>query len=504
MKISELSNLLKVPIIFGDPNTNVIDVVSDSKLARPGALFCAYAGHKYDGHEYIHEAIDKGAVAVLAERPVDIDKSIAYMIAKNVRELIGTAASYVWGNPSDKMLVFGITGTDGKTTTCHMLYHILASAGLKCGLISGVNINIVDQTIENSSGLTTMQPDAIQRRLAEMAEKGCQAVVIEITSHALAQGRINGCNLDIVCITRIRYDHLDYHPTEQDYVNAKAKIIEIASYSKPKSLRKTKVLNIDDKWFEYLANFPLDNQITFSPSGDSNANIYATDVVSTITELAYTMTTANGSWKVSCPVSGGFNVVNALAASACAIAANIPEPQIVNALSTFKGVPGRMQAINVGQPFNVIIDFAHSASSMEALLKDLYSKRDNGQRLIVVFGSAGEVNHDRLGMGKAAALYSDHFILTTDDPRNEDPSSICQQILEGAKTVSSKSINYEVILDRRAAIRRAIQIAGSKDIVIFAGKGHQKYMLIGDKQEPWDEQAEVVKALKEAGYESLK
>lgn len=369
---------------------------------------------------------------------------------KNCYHLAQALFSAIYFNfPSKKLTVIGVSGTDGKTTTVSMIYHILKTVGKKVSMISSVSAQIAGKSLETGLHVSTPSPWQVQKFLRIAADAKNQYVVLEATSHGLDQNRLAFVNFTVAVLTNITHEHLDYHKTYDNYRNAKLKLFRKVKFS---------VINADDNSYNYVKNHVSGKIISYSAKG-----------------------------------KGDYNRSNALAALVATRVLGISRQKAGKALKTFLGVIGRLQEIKIGQPFRVIIDFAHTPNGLEQVLKTLRSQlKVKGSRLIVVFGSAGE--RDKLKrplMGKVANTYADLIVLTAEDPRKEDAYDICRQIASGIKNGK-----FEIIPDRLEAINYAIKMAKANDIVGVFGKGHEKSMAYGKKEIPWDEPEVVKKAIK--------
>lgn len=464
-------------------------VVQDSRQAAPGDLFVAIRGMRADGHDFACQAAIRGA-AVALERPLPLPPGTPWLRLADSRPALGELAAALHGRPARHMRVVGVTGTAGKSTTTHMTAHVLASAGVPAGYLTTVALCAGSRTIDNRSGQSTVEATDVQAWLARMRERGDRAAVLEVTSHALVQDRVSACDFDVAAVTNIGIDHLDFHGTPEAYRRAKARLVRLCAAAPAKGTAKTAVLNRDDPSFSTLADLPIERRISYGI--DHPADVRAMDV----RDSAFRLTTVEGCAAVRLALPGRHNVANALCAAGACLALGVPLDRVAAGLNSFAGLRGRLEAVRLGQPFRVYIDFAHSAVTLECVLREL--RPGAGGRLLTVFGATARADHDRPGMGRAAARYADHFIITTDDPVSDDPADLARQVESGAG-----GGRYEVILDRRAAIRRALALAGPGDTVLLAGKGHERTMLVAAGHEPWDELAEVVAGLAELGFGEL-
>jgi UDP-N-acetylmuramoyl-L-alanyl-D-glutamate--2,6-diaminopimelate ligase len=468
-------------------------VVYDSRRAGPGDLFVAVRGIRVDGHEHAAEAAARGAALAL-EHPVPLPPGTAWLQLPDTRWGLGELAAELHGRPARQLLVAGVTGTDGKTTVTHMAAHLLERAGLRAGFLSTVAHRAGSSAEENRSGQTTMEAPEIQEWLGRMVSAGARAAVVETTSHALLQGRVSACEFDVAAVTYVGHDHLDYHGSWEDYVRAKGRLIELCAAAHGKGITKTAVLNRGDASYPHLAALPIARRLTYALEGP--AGLTAESLVTEQEGSHFLLRQGGAEVPVNLPIPARFNVANALCAAGIGLALGLTLHQAGAGLSSFSGVRGRLEPVELGQPFRVYIDFAHSAGALATALSELRSMA--GGRVLAVFGSTGRSDHDRPGMGRAAAVGADYFVITTDDPVGEDPAEIARQVAAGAAD-RRPGRDYEIELDRRAAIRRALSLARPGDVVLLAGKGHERTMILEGGKEPWDERVEAEAALRELG-----
>ncbi|HEX6061577.1 MAG TPA: UDP-N-acetylmuramoyl-L-alanyl-D-glutamate--2,6-diaminopimelate ligase [Candidatus Limnocylindria bacterium] len=476
----------------GNPDVDITGIAYDSRRAGPGDLFVAVPGIHVDGHHYVGDAVARGVSAVATEREVEIPDGIPVLHMASTRIGLAELSAEFYGRPSRRLKLAGITGTDGKTTVTHMAEHVLQTSGVVAGAMSTVAFKVSGREVDNTTGQTTTEAPEVQAWLARMVEAGAECAVIETTSHALVQERVRACEFDVAAVTNVGHDHLDYHATWEDYLDAKSRLIDLAALSADKGIEKTAVLNRDDPSYERLARRPISRRWTYGLTTASE--LHPLDLAITSSGSRFRMKTPLGETEVSLNVPARFNIYNALCAAGVCLALGVPVEDIGRGLAGFEGVRGRLEPVDLGQDFRVYIDFAHAAGSLASALAEL--RPFTRERLIVVFGSTARSDHDRPGMGRAAAEFSDFFIITTDDPLTEDPVEIARDVQSG---VSDKAPgrDYEVVIDRRAAIRRAIEIARAGDTVLLAGKGHERSMRTARGSEPWDERAEAEAAIRE-------
>jgi len=481
-------------VLDGDGDVEISGIVYDSRRVGPGDLFVAVQGIHVDGHDYVTEAAAQGAAAIALERDVKVPAGVPVLRMPSTRIGLAELSAEFFGRPSRRLKLAGITGTDGKTTVTHMSEHILQASGILAGAMSTVAFKVSGREVDNVSGQTTTEAPEVQAWLGRMVDAGAQCVVIETTSHALVQERVRACEFDVAAFTNVGRDHLDYHATWEDYLEAKARLIDLTANAADKGVEKTAVLNRDDPSYERLARRPISRRWTYSLK--TGADFYPLDLSITGSGSRFRMKTPLGETEVTLNVPAKFNIYNALCAAAVCVAMGVPVEEIGRGLAGFEGVRGRLEPVDLGQDFRVYIDFAHAAGSLASALAELRPFTQG--RLIVVFGSTARSDHDRPGMGRAAAEFSDFFIITTDDPLSEDPVEIARDVQAGASS-KAPGLDYEVVIDRRAAIRRAIEIARPGDTVLLAGKGHERSMRTSRGSEPWDERAEAEAAIRERG-----
>ncbi|MDQ6919643.1 MAG: UDP-N-acetylmuramoyl-L-alanyl-D-glutamate--2,6-diaminopimelate ligase [Candidatus Dormibacteraeota bacterium] len=490
MRLAELAEGVPGARIESGAETEIRQVLQDSRRAGPGDLFVAVPGLTVDGHSFAADAAARGA-AVALQRRVTLPAGAAVLIVPSTRTALAELAATLLGRPARQLRVAGVTGTDGKTTTTHMASHLLEAAGIRTGSMSTVAFHVGAATDHNESGQTTIEAPDLQAWLARMAAEKIDQVVLEVTSHALVQERVGACDFDSVAVTYVGRDHLDYHSSWDAYVAAKARLIDLCAGGAAKGAPKTAILNLDDASYELLAARPIERPWTYSLKGP--ADIMAKDLRCTET-CTFRLVTAEAEAPVVLALPARFNAYNALAAAGLGLAAGLSVEQVAAGLTSFAGVPGRLERVDLGQPFSVYVDFAHSAGALGSALAEL--RPLTAGRLLTVFGSTARSDHDRPGMGRAAAEGADFFIITTDDPVNEDPAEIAREVAAGAEgRVAGR--DFDIILDRRSAIRRAVEMARPGDTVLLAGKGHERSMITAAGREPWDERAVAEEAIRE-------
>jgi UDP-N-acetylmuramoyl-L-alanyl-D-glutamate--2,6-diaminopimelate ligase len=476
-----------------EEDIEITGIASDSRQVKPGDLFVALKGFEHDGHQFIPEALARGARALVVEEAIP-EVDLPLIVLPNSRRALAHLGAAWYRFPSQRLRLIGVTGTDGKTTTVSLVHAILETAGQPTGMVTSVNAIIGEKEME--TGLHTTTPDALelQNLLARMVQAGCQYAVIEATSHGLAQYRLEACHFDVATITNITHEHLDYHKTFAEYREAKARLFRSLAISARKpNVSKVSVLNADDPSFDYLKDIHTDKQIVYGLRHPADVTAEQVDLLPTGTR--FTAQTPAGSFPIQSPLVGEFNVYNLLAAIAVATSQDVSFGAIQEGVSRMSGVPGRMEKIDLGQPFPVIIDFAHTPNALRHALE--IARLMTSGRLFVVFGCAGLRDRaKRPMMGEIAAQLADRVIITAEDPRTEDLSAIMEEIARGCEKVGrEKGTDFWQIGDRAEAIQFAIDRAEPGDLVIITGKGHEKSMCFGTTEYPWSDHEAVREAL---------
>src|SRR6266481_5386659 len=447
MRLEELARGVPDTALEGSGDVEVHGIAYDSRRVKPGDLFVAVTGIRSDGHAYAADAVAAGAIAVAVQRPVAVPAGTPVMRLPSTRTGLADIAAEFYGRPSRLLYVAGITGTDGKTTVTHMAEHVLMASGVVAGAMSTVAFSVSGNETDNTTGQTTTEAPQVQDWLRRMVDAGVKCAVIETTSHALVQERVRACDFDVAAFTNVGHDHMDYHATWEDYLEAKGRLIDLAAAGADKGIEKTAVLNRDDPSYERLSRRSISRRWSYGMT--TAADLHPLDLSLTATGSRFRLKTPLGETEVS---------------------------------------------LSVPAHFNVYIDFAHSAGALASALAEL--RPFTHGRLIAVFGSTARSDHDRPGMGKAAADLSDFFIITTDDPLREDPAEIARDVQSGV-VGKAPGRDYEVVIDRQAAIRRAIDLARPGDTVLLAGKGHERTMQMAAGSEPWDERVEAEAAIRD-------
>ena len=481
----------------------------DSRAVRPGSVFVAIRGVHVDGHDFVEAARANGAVAAIVERPVDVD--LPRVLVEDAPAALGVAAAWWYGDPSAHLGVIGITGTDGKTTTARLVGAALDAADWQAGIVSTVGGRVGGVDELHPPHATTPQAPELQRALAAMLEAGDRAAVVETTSHGLALGRVNGVRYDIAVLTNVTHEHLDLHGTWEAYRDAKRSLFSRLAVDAANPVKndpawpRTGILNADDPSFELFVETTRTGGARILTYGRApGADLRLTDVDDDGRRLRVAWDGPAGKRRVGLQLAGRFNAYNVLAAAAVGDAIGL-DPKAVDAgLEGLAGVSGRMEWVDLGQPFGVVIDYAHSPNSLQVVLDELAPIAAAGRGgVITVVGSAGERDVEKRGrMGRIAAERCRLVIATDEDPRDEDPMAIIDAIADGAKAagaVDGRSVLR--IRPREDAVRAAIRAAQPGDVVLLAGKGHENSILgPNGREDPWNERAAAVDALRELGF----
>jgi len=497
MKLSELISDFPFPYNLTNGDAEIAGIVSDSRLVQPGYLFFALAGGTNDGHNYIPAAIKGGATAIVGTKPL-IDLKVPYIRVNDSRMALPHLAAAFYGFPARKLTMIGVTGTDGKTTTTNFIYQILQAAGYKSGMISTLNAVIGEKVLDTGFHVTTPDAPDVQRYLAQMVNAGLTHVVLEVTSHGLAQYRADACEFDVAVITNITHEHLDYHGSYEDYRSAKARLFMSLDSTLPKSQGNPRkaILNRDDSSFDYLSQISTGSLLSYGFHPD--ADIQPEEIKYEIDGLSFFTSGKGRHFPIHCHLIGDFNISNCLAAITATVFALGVSPEAAQAgISSLQGVPGRMERINLGQNFTAIVDFAHTPNALQKVLQAV--RQLTHGRVIAVFGAAGlRDRQKRRMMAETSIELADLTILTAEDPRTELLDDILAEMAAGATSRGGvEGQTYWRIPDRGGAIRFAISMAQPGDVVIACGKGHEQSMCFGEIEYPWDDRIAIRAALSE-------
>jgi UDP-N-acetylmuramoyl-L-alanyl-D-glutamate--2,6-diaminopimelate ligase len=490
LKIGKLAACLPEAVLQGDTEVDITGIAYDSRQVKPGDLFVCIQGFRFDGHLFIDDAVEKGAAAVAAEEGRELEHlSVPVIYVPDSRQALGLLSACFYDYPSRKLRLIGVTGTNGKTTTTYLIKSILECAGHKVGLVGTIQNMIGDKVIPAEH--TTPEASDLQGLFSQMAEDGCTFAVMEVSSHALSLERTTGTEFDIAVFTNLTQDHLDFHSSLQHYLNAKTRLF--AELERDEENNKAAVLNADDEHSIYIAERSKVPVITYGIEAD--ADFRAVDIDVRPEGLSYLLEHEGEALHVRLSITGHFNVYNSLAALAACWAAGVELDTAVKGLNSTPLVPGRLEPVSLGQGFAVMVDYAHTPDGLENVLKTVRGLTQG--RSIVVFGCGGDRDKGkRAVMGEIAGRLADVVIVTSDNPRSESPELICEAIGDGVRrTIGGKP--WEIIVDRRQAIRRAIMMAEAGDTVLIAGKGHEDYQILKDGIIHFDDREEASRALRE-------
>ncbi len=492
-----LSALSQPPIRIQESTTSsslsldqqITALAYDSRKVKPGTLFIAIAGTHTDGRRFLADATQRGAVVALGEAfsPSDSDLPLPYIEVQDVRAAFAQLACAFYGNPSKHLCTIGITGTDGKTTTSNLIYTLFEQAGFASGLMTTANFKLLGQEWEHPTRQSTQEALEIQEFLRRLLDQGGTHAVVEATSHGLELQKVRGTLFDVGVVTNITHEHLDFHKTIDAYRRAKARLFEMLDPDQTKEIARhpVAILNRDDSSYEILK--PYCRVPILDYGIDTPAAVRAVDLEFLPQYTRFRVILPDAEYLIETPLIGRFNVSNCLAAIATAYSQGIAIESIARTLADIKGVAGRMERIDEGQPFTVVVDYAHTPDSLEKVLQTLRPMTSG--KLIAVFGSAGERDtQKRPVMGRIAAQKADFFVITDEDPRDEDREKILREIAVGAEAVGKiEGQDFLSIADRQKAIAAAFANAQAGDTVLLAGKGHEQSIIVGTQKLPWDD-----------------
>jgi UDP-N-acetylmuramoyl-L-alanyl-D-glutamate--2,6-diaminopimelate ligase len=527
MKLSQLVAALPSLDTRPQSDPDITLLTADSRKVVPGALFVAYPGVAVDGHNFIADAIERGAVAIIGERNLAAESAkgaelseknsaasavnTPYLKVHDGREAFAWLNAAWYGFPARQLIMIGVTGTDGKTTTSNLIHSILTAAGIRAGLISSVNAMIGDRVLDTGLHTTTPDADDVQRYLAEMVDAGITHCVLEATSHGLAQHRVTGCEFDIAVITNITHEHLDVHGSLEAYRAAKGLLFTSLTAARNKGLRKAAILNNDDSsnvflrdWIETSANCGVDCPEIITYGIREPAHWNAIDIDYRAAAIHFNALHHVRSIEIATPLVGEYNVSNCLAAIAATVDGLGIDPQTARSgIATLKGIPGRMERIDEGQPFMAIVDFAHTPNALDQAIAAARIMTDG--QVIVVFGCAGLRDREkRTLMGEVAGRAADKIVVTAEDPRTEALDEImaatAQALIAQGRV---EGVDFWRVPDRGAAIALACSLAKAGDVVMACGKGHEQSMCFGEIEYPWDDREALRAALRGSPLKTL-
>ncbi len=489
MNLKKLVDVLEVETITGNLDKEVSGIAYDSREVEAGHLFVAISGFEMDGHDFIKEAVEAGAEAVLVEKEVELASDIPAVKVADTRHALAKVSAKFYDYPARDLTVIGVTGTNGKTTTTYLIETILRELGIETGLIGTIKNKVGTQ--EADASRTTPESLDLQRYFARMREEGITHVVMEVSSHALALDRVLEIDFDRQVFTNLSQDHLDFHESWEDYFAAKLKLFQFNE--------QPSIVNIDNKWGPEIINRAAGEMVTYGV--ESRADFTADEIKIDARGVSYQLQMETEELAINLKLTGRFNVYNSLAAVAAVASLGYELGDIKAGLETAERVPGRFQLVEAGQEFGVIIDYAHTPDGMENVLETAHEFTSG--RVIVLFGCGGDRDRKKRPiMGQLGIELADLAVVTSDNPRSEEPAAIIEEIVAGIEEVDGQQgADYLVIQERGAAIEEAVKLADPEDIILIIGKGHETYQDFGDRVIDFDDR-EVARQAIQAGSES--
>jgi UDP-N-acetylmuramoyl-L-alanyl-D-glutamate--2,6-diaminopimelate ligase len=485
MKLSDILKNVQGELVQGSLDCEIKEMTIDSRRAEEGVLFIAMVGMTVDAHKFIPSAAQNGCKAVITEHDCDLPQGITAFKVENARAALDVMAKNFYDDPSSKFNLVGVTGTNGKTSTTYFIESVLNTIGKKTGIIGTVEIRI-DGKKQDFKFATSTTPDTIElnKIFDIMANQGTEDVVMEVSSHALELKKVDGINFDIGVFTNLTQDHLDFHKTMENYCKAKAKLFKMC---------RCGVVNVDDKWADEIIKDATCKIITVGIEKD--ADLKAENIQYKSDRVLFTVDIDGKKVDFELKVPGRFSVYNALSAIGVAYAMGIAPENIQKGISLIKGVPGRIQSVPNNKGFNVIVDYAHTPDGLENILNSVREFTEG--RVITVFGCGGDRDRTKRPiMGEISARLSDYSVLTSDNPRSEEPADILKEVEAGVKPVTDK---YEIHTDRKDGIFAAVKMAKKGDTVVIAGKGHEDYEIFKDRTIHFDDTEVALEALESLG-----
>lgn len=485
MKLQTLLSQLQNMKLNVNENPEILSIEMDSREVKEGSLFICISGYTVDGHDYAEQAVSRGASAVLSEKPLSLP--VPVIIVNNTKKAMALLADTFYGQPTHKLHLIGVTGTNGKTSTTHLIEKILQNSSKTTGLIGTMYIKIGDEQLSVKN--TTPESLTLQKTFGTMVDKGVSHAIMEVSSHALHMGRVHGCDYDVAVFTNLSQDHLDYHQTMDSYRAAKGLLFSQLGNKFDQKKPKTAVLNGDDPASAEFMNMTAAHILTYGI--DTECDVMAKNIAMSPSGTSFDLLTPHGSEKVNMKLIGKFSIYNALAAAAASLASNVPLSVIVATLGDIEGVRGRFEVVDGGQDFSVIVDYAHTPDSLENVLSTV--KQFVLGKTFVVVGCGGDRDRTkRKIMAQIAVKYADEPIFTSDNPRSEDPIAILNEMEDGVR-----GEYYHSIENREKAIYFAVSHASPGDVILIAGKGHETYQQIGTQIFDFDDREVALKAIKE-------
>ncbi|MCG8600587.1 MAG: UDP-N-acetylmuramoyl-L-alanyl-D-glutamate--2,6-diaminopimelate ligase [Verrucomicrobiales bacterium] len=488
MKLEDAIDSIHVKSVVGSLDLDIKGVSYDSRKVSEGDVFCALTGLGADGNEFVDAAVESGAVAVISEKPNPAEFPVTWLQVRDARSAMGGLASNLQGHPGMEMPVIGVTGTNGKTTTSFLIHYLLESILRRAGLIGTIHYSNGDGIVDAPH--TTPESPDLHRLLREMRNHDCRGAVMEVSSHGLSQKRVEGVPFDVGVFANLTQDHLDYHGTMEEYFGAKRVLFEMMDADSRK--KSTALINVDDAFGDRLNKERFENLTKFTYGRSANADFRASDLKSDFNGTSFTLSFKERKFLVRIPLIGDFNVSNAVAAIASAYAVGLNLREVISKMPNAPQVPGRLEVVGNRQiSYRVFVDYAHTPDALRNVLSTLRALEP--ARIITVFGCGGDRDvTKRPLMARAAEEGSDYCVLTSDNPRTEDPAGI---IVDAEKGFQGS--NYEAVEDRASAIETAINLAGERDIVLIAGKGHEPYQEINGVRHDFDDRKVASRVINE-------
>src|SRR5437879_343814 len=477
MQLKTLVAGIPVRQVIGTLDRPVESIAYDSRRAQRNGLFVALRGGKSDGHQFVAQAIEKGASVIVTEREEKYPR-VTCLVVENSRTALADLSRLFYGRPGDRLKLAAVTGTNGKTTTTFLIKHICEKTGLRCGLIGTVRYEIGERVLPAIR--TTPESLDLQELLAQIANAGCRAAAMEVSSHALAQNRTRGLEWNVAVFTNLTQDHLDFHGTMESYFESKTKLFTQLGQQENKR-KPAAVVNIDDRYGQQLLD-KIDKRVAIVTYGmGARADFRASNYRVEFGGTSYQLDAHGKSYLVRVPLIGRFNVANSMAALAAATVMGVSLRSAILSLARSPQVPGRLELVPAKRQFQIFVDYAHTDDALRNVLKTLRELKP--RKLIVVFGCGGDRDRKKRPlMGRVTDELADHAIITSDNPRKENPDAIINEVEKGFR-----STHYEKIVERAEAIRHAVAMAQPRDLVLIAGKGHEKYQEFADYTIPFDD-----------------
>ncbi|WP_182199067.1 UDP-N-acetylmuramoyl-L-alanyl-D-glutamate--2,6-diaminopimelate ligase [Paraliobacillus salinarum] len=458
------------------PSLEIKGITIDSRQVKQGYLFFCIQGYTVDGHDYVEQAIENGAVAIIAQRELSNDR-VPIFYVKDTMKALGFLANAFYDSPTQKLGLIGVTGTNGKTSVTSLIEEILQAEDEITGLIGTIEMRIAGESFPVAN--TTPEVSFLQKSFHQMVQSGVSTAVMEVSSHALELGRVNGCDFDVAVFTNLSQDHLDYHGSMDQYFLAKSRLFQQLGNIYDKNNPKYAVINVDDAYSEQFIHATVQPVITYGV--DREADVCAKDISLHAGGSNFVLETYKGSIGISSKLMGKFSIYNMLAAATVALIKDIPLTTIKMVLEQTTGVAGRFEPVQVGQPYGVVVDYAHTPDSLQNVLQTM--KEFSKGKTYVVVGCGGDRDKTKRPlMAKIACELTDHAIFTSDNPRSEDPHAILNDMTTGLE-----ASNYQLEVDRKKAIDKIVALANENDMILIAGKGHEAYQIIGNETFSFDD-----------------